>query len=520
MKRRKIAVVVVVVVPLVLAGYPNGVVPVLTQSHDGDGVTTQVRLSVESLTYRLAVLNAEYQRADPARRSQLLDDLLTVAVSRQQLLAALIQKDPGQALRVAVPAELRDRLPLAVRAYVEEKAGIEGVFEILCEDRDQESHLLYFLKADRERLSLRFAVDPPTQLQTGSQIRVKGLRVQQTLVLESGGTDVETLLTALPKTAGEQRTLVILVNFQNKPNEQPYTIDDVRSVMFNATSDFYRESSYDQMWLNEDVYGWYTISLNSTVCDPVTIATYAQSAAIAAGVDLSAYTRYVYAFPKNTCSWWGLATIGGDPSETWINGKFQLKVVGHELGHNLGLYHSRALACSPMPIGDRCTLIEYGDTLDIMGNPSSGHFNAFQKERLGWLNDSHVPPILTVQAEGTYWLSPYESVGSHPNVLKILRSTDPDTGKKTWYYVEYRQAIGFDGFLFSNSNVPNGVVIHTGSELTGNSSDLLDMTPETASRFDPALIVGKSFNDPKAGVTITPVSVSSAGASVNVTFGL
>jgi len=43
------------------------------------------------------------------------------------------------------------------------------------------------------------------------------------------------------------------------------------------------------------------------------------------------------------------------------------------------------------------------------------------------------------------------------------------------------------------------------------------MTPETTSWSDPALTVGRTFTDPAAGVSITPVSVSSTGALVSVT---
>jgi hypothetical protein len=235
-------------------------------------------------------------------------------------------------------------------------------------------------------------------------------------------------------------------------------------------------------------------------------------------VNLSAYTRYVYAFPQNACGWWGTGTVGGNPSEAWVNGGLMFQVVGHEMGHNLGLFHSRSIDCGSTTLGSNCTTDEYGDPLDTMGY-STGHYNAFQKERLGWLNYGASPPITTVQADGTHWLDPYETVGSNPKALKVLKATDPTSGKKTWYYVEFRQAIGFDSFLSGNSNVLNGVVIHTGSELSDNSSDLLDMTPTTAPMSDPALTVGKTFTDPDAGVTIETTWASSTSASVGVTFG-
>ena len=155
-----------------------------------------------------------------------------------------------------------------------------------------------------------------------------------------------------------------------------------------------------------------------------------------------------------------------------------------------------------------------------MGN-TAAHFGAFMKERLGWLSYGNSPPIATVQTDGTYPLEPLESApAGGSKALKILKSTDPTTGIHTWYYVEFRQAIGFDSFLSSGyNNVLNGVVIRTGSESDGNSSYLLDMTPQTDDWTDPALDSGLSFTDPLSGVTVKTVSVTSMGASVTLTLG-
>ncbi len=482
------------------------------------------RGSAESLTQDFVALNAQYQLARSAKRSELLGSLLTLATTRQAHLSALIENDPGVVLRVAVPAGVRASLPAEVRDAVEEEVVVEGELEILHEDRMDGSRYLHFLYAYGARFSLHFAADSPMHLQTGDRVRVWGVRVNQALALQSGSTSVQALAAALPNTFGAQKTLVILVNFQDKQT-QPYTVASAQGVL-TMTSNFDLETSYGQTWLTgvldltqaADVRGWYTIALSSTVCDYNTLASQARSAVSAAGVNLSTYTRYVYAFPSNACTWWGLGTVGGNPSQAWINGSFQLKVVGHEMGHGFGLYHSRALDCGTTTLGTGCTTIEYGNPLDIMGNPSSGHFNAFQKERLRWLGYSGSPPITTVQADGTYWLDPLEPGGTNPKALKILKSTDPTTGSRTWYYVEYRQAVGFDNFLSSNSNVRNGVVVHTGSESTGNSSNLLDMTPETSSWSDPALLVGDNFYDPDAGVTIATVWADSTKAGVTVTF--
>jgi hypothetical protein len=286
-----------------------------------------------------------------------------------------------------------------------------------------------------------------------------------------------------------------------------------RNVVFATTSSFDLENSYGQASLTGDVFGWYTIALSSTVCDYSTLASQARAAATAAGVNLSNYSRYVYAFPSNACGWWGLGTVGGNPSSAWINGSLQLAVVGHEMGHNFGLYHSHALECGTVPIGTGCTSVEYGDPLDIMGSSYQNHFNAFQKERLGWLNYGSSPPITTVTSSGTYPIDPFETVGAGPKALKIPIGT---TGN--YYYVEWRRPAGFDAGLSGNPNVMNGVVLHQASPSNGDSSKLLDMTA-TSSWSDPALIVGQSFTDAAALITITPISITSTNALVTVSMG-
>jgi len=181
----------------------------------------------------------------------------------------------------------------------------------------------------------------------------------------------------------------------------------------------------------------------------------------------------------------------------------------------------------PPPPGT-CVVIEYGDVVDTMGGPigfsAAAHFNAFQKERLGWLNSGASPPITTVLTEGTYRLDAYELAGSGPKALKILKSRDPSTGLRTWYYVESRQAIGFDAFLTNDwnvansTNVLNGVLIHTGSEASGDSSYLLDLTPATDSFWDPSLVGGQTFYDPETGVTLMTEWVTGTEAAVTVRF--
>lgn len=477
-----------------------------------DASQLAARSAAADLTRRLLEAVAEARDGRTTRR-----ELKRLAGERLRALATLMERDPAGMLEVALPEDVRRALPRAIRGRVETDAEVEGELEVLHVDHPTDSRFLFFVRTPRERLAVYLAGEPPAGAMTGSRVRARGKRIGRALALDGAASGLQVLAAALPNTLGGQRTAVILVNFQDKQTE-PYSVADARAVVFTSTSNFDLEGSYQQTWLEGDVYGWYTIPLSSTVCDYSTLASQARTAATNAGVSLSGFTRLIYAFPGNACGWWGLGSVGGNPSAAWINGSFQLTVVAHEMGHNLGLYHSHALECGSTTLATSCSSIEYGDSVDVMGAAASGHFNAYQKERLGWLGTGASPPITTVQSSATYTIEPYESAGSAPKALKILKSTDA-SGRRTFFYVEARRGIGFDGGFAGNANLMNGVVVHTGSEASADSSYLLDMTPETSSWSDPALVVSRSFSDPGSGVTITPRSVGSAGATVDVVLG-
>jgi hypothetical protein len=326
-------------------------------------------------------------------------------------------------------------------------------------------------------------------------------------------------------TTGEQKTAVILVNFQDDAS-QPITRDAAHALVFGNVSDFYWEASYQKAFFSGDTFGWFTLPVSGTGCDIDLIAREADKAAAAAGANLAAYSRLVYLFPQAGCSAAGYnsgtTTV---PSRTWVMGNnFSANVIAHELGHNFGLLHSQTIDCGANVLGGACTTRSYGDPADTMGYGATPHFNAFQKELLGWLNTSGQPPIARVTASGRYTIAAFEPVGPGVRALKVPKGIDAATGRMTHYYVEYRQPLGFDAVLADFGNLTRGVLLHTGVEGDGFSSYLLDTTPDSvpASTYtdveDGALEVGRTYVDATAGVSIRLVTADAAAAVVEVLF--
>jgi hypothetical protein len=150
----------------------------------------------EQLTQSLVALSARYQRAAAPEQAQLRQEMVEFAEARQELLAALMEEHPGEVLRLALPPRIQARMPAAVREYLEEDVGLEGEVEVFIEDYDRTSRTRYFLKTAAERVSLHFAARPP-QLQSGTRLRLKGVRVDAALALESGDSSVTVLEAAL-----------------------------------------------------------------------------------------------------------------------------------------------------------------------------------------------------------------------------------------------------------------------------------------------------------------------------------
>ncbi|EJG1628708.1 cadherin-like domain-containing protein [Vibrio parahaemolyticus] len=333
---------------------------------------------------------------------------------------------------------------------------------------------------------------------------------------------------------GQQDTLVMLLNFKENPNDRPITSEEAHALVFGEVNDFYQENSYGKTWLSGQVAGWYTLPVSNQMCDYPSVQAEADKMARADGVVLEDYQRIIYIMTQSGCAGGGSATTGKTfPSRAYIDGTLSARVIAHEFGHNLGLSHAKALDCGDASVSNNCSVIEYGDSYDVMGTPDMGYINTYYKERMGWLNDAESPNILTATQDGLYEIAEYETQDITQNIaLKIPRGVNPNSGLKEWFYVEYRQAMGYDQFLDDRSymlfrgDVTDGVIVRLVEE-GAEESYILHMKPDSdysqvygrKDWKDTALPVGDSFTDPVSGLTINLASAANGFAGVNVSFG-
>lgn len=459
--------------------------------------------------------------------------LRTSAPSSTALTGAVLSLALGLAFATAPPraqAHGSPDLPPQASERVRPEAPairIEGELEVLVEDYAEHAQTRYFLRTDGRAVELHFRGRPP-QLLTGARAEVRGRPYSadlEALYVEDGDSlSIQSTVTSsstLPNTLGEQRTLVMLVNFQDDTS-QPMSRASAHSLVFGSVGDYFRENSAGQTWLAGDTVGWYTLPISSTSCNSGQIASEAEKRAAQAGVNVSDYHRRVYMFPKNACGWAGLATVGGHPSQAWINGVFTVQNISHEIGHNFGLRHAKALSCDDST-SLNCVVLTYGDPADSMGNRRAAHFGAFNKMLLGWLGTDHSPQVLAATRSERYYIDAYSVGGNAPKALRVPAGKDA-SGRQQYYFVEYRRPAGFDGSLSNVGNLTSGVILRRATEGDSDSSFFLDMTPKSSSMRtwdmeDGALVPGATFVDAANDLSLTLAWADGTTAAVDVAFG-
>lgn len=407
-------------------------------------------------------------------------------------------------------------LPLAQAAVTRSGTLQEIVFD---DFESGESTTAYSLESGGAEVAV-----VPTELEAepGDRVTVTGEMRGGRLVgsVEATG-EGEAEISAL---AAPRKVAVVLIRFPGDP-AQPWSPEETRSKVFTAADSanaFYQEESHGEISLtgklrtDGDVFGWLSVDTPTTECSYNTWIGAANAAASAEGIDLSGYQHVMYVFPtRSVCGWLGIASVGGNLS--MINGNLGTHPIAHELGHNLGLHHAGSWTCTSdgirVPVSDTCTVTEYGDPFDVMGNIAPRHSNGWSLDKLGVLAPENVA---TADSSGTYALRSALDPSADPTLLRVPRRMSASGEVTAWYLLEIRKTGGiFENVLDASTT---GVSIRTirDNSLIPAETLLLDANPATSAFTDAPLGVGQSFRSEVVEIATEAAAGGSATVSVEL----
>ena len=161
--------------------------------------------------------------------------------------------------------------------------------------------------------------------------------------------------------------------------------------------------------------------------------------------------------PKAGCVWSGRAQLGGPKSKSGtliLHESASSFVISHELGHTFGLGHSNFLRCDNAAYdgawGETCKGVEYGGTIDVMGNvDTTSPLNTYHQWRMGLLDDSQIKQV---------WQS--EVVNLAPSdFANGIRAIYIRDGKAA-YWVEYRRKLDGAGYKPREFHLQNHLALN------------------------------------------------------------
>ncbi len=483
-------------------------------------------------------------------------------LARKTLMLLLAKKDPQLFLIASYSSGEKPDLSPTNEVNIEKEVTVEGKITVLHYDdfeHHENSRFEYFLRVDGQNLALYPTEDIVTT--SGETYKVTGKRMGNVIVANNQNIHrVAPIVNPYtprgnPESVGEQRTLVMLISFLDSPTPL-LSPSSMHELVFNGRiNNFYREQSYNQTYFSGDVTDWNLLPRNGSMnVDTNEI----ESVVLAEQLDLGNYDRILVVLNG---FWSGYGTVGKIP--LFINGvehrvsigwtgipslvhveasnfdghilnqnSLELSyfdfVASHELGHNLGVMHANAFDCGAVSLRGDCNHIEYGNVFDTMGTGRfANHFNAFYKEKLGWVQPQN---MVTISQSGRYTINNLEAPrqagdSSVKNFAKIQRTNST----RTPFYLEFRRPVGFDSILnrgginrFHNiSGLFVNHIVNTRDELY-SFPRLLDMEPTSLWWFDDVQRVtlnnGRVFRDDVNAVQIGPyINIASSSVTFDVT---
>jgi hypothetical protein len=500
---------------------------------------------------------------------------LELARARQAEMRSLMASDPQAFATRAMPAAEWSQLPAQLQPFVERRVKGRGSFSAFCvfpkpdepattTQPIQRSGYVFEAVIDGVRHHA-FVYGPWRNQQTVSDAEIDGIVLGDAVVLgdsttPSQQTKVSQLVTgATPSTTGPNTLLYMIARFSDQSSD-PITDATVLSQM-GVVSNFWINGSGGKVYIKGLAYPTQVVDIvHITLPQPSSYAsTYnnnfaqllsdARTAASALGYNYANYNLDVVVTTSAGFSYAGISYIGGQGSH-WVTPYTTLRTAGHELGHNLGLWHANYWRTdSTQPFGMDSNpggyvadtvngeWVEYGHYFSVMSaqygpewdDPTKPIYNPAEKVQIGWLSGSQVQ---YVTASGTYRLFRHdaESTVGTPRAIRIETPATDYTGYGRRYWLQYRYA----PWNTAQNWYQNGVEVDVAETSYGSDgSILLDMTPysndqsspfydassppgnwwtiDNNDKMDGALLLGRSYDDNAAGIHVTPVAKGNNG---------
>ena len=385
------------------------------------------------------------------------------------------------ALSVLAPAAMaQDAVTVRGRLVVTHAENFEtGQHDVLYRIEDAETPL-------PGRTQRSFPVDLgadalPEGVTHGARVEIRGTTTPAGALVAraNAGGQLTLLQRDVAPAIEDQRTIVLLINFQDLALDPQATPAAVRGIMFDnldSIDALYRETSGNKVSWSGDVIGPFTVAFDSTSTNYYGWAYDAEAQAQAMGVDLSAYTRRVFVTPPNGTGYGGVANGGGSNTRAWVFRWDNRLAYAHELGPNLTLGHASTETYT------------YGDRSDFMGNGETlKHVNAAHKIYKGWLPANQIQTV----GSGVYTIRALAEPGGGVRALRIPVSGGDDV------LVSFRNRARFDNELAGL--YANRTSVHTGGRTTMIHAILPD---------------GETYSED--GITVTQLSNDGICATVSV----
>lgn len=303
---------------------------------------------------------------------------------------------------------------------------------------------------------------------------------------------------------GQKTILYVRLNYPDDPAE-PITQSGAEALM-SEVSGWFRRHSHGQFWTEATVtpllqlpapksYYFPTNENGSAAWRAHDLLANGQTVALAAGFDAAEYDLVLLRLNGQLQSFANMGRPGA-----WMFTSHPATTI-HEIGHNLGLHHANAWRGKHNGPGEN---VEYGDTFDIMGNPSyhaQAGLNAINKAALGWFHPSNV---VEITASGIYRLHAHDVENldsSRAYTLRVRKDSERD------YWIEKRV---FDIYEHMEKS---GVLVYW-DDWTGSNTGthLLDPTSDPGE----SLPIGGALVDEAAALRIVPITMSEDRSYVDI----